>query len=213
MKTLRVLCLAALCGISGCVRHVAVPPPYSPTATAPPPSPPPGPDGSAAPIGTGLVSGTVADSSGAVVPGTLVTVYGPGVQHTVRTDGSGHYVVPGLPWGTYSIMFSSSGFAVQKRSVVVSAAASAQANVVLSPGGASTVEAGGPAEPGATIKGFPVNPPLASAWAPLSHLVPASGHPTLERLRQNIVQGSRSGGIRDQRLLLISRRFCAGYED
>lgn len=175
MKTLRVsglvaLCLVALGGISGCVNRKVAPPP-----------PPPPPPSTTTPNGNGVVSGTVTDASGAAVPGADVTVYAAGVQRSAKTDGGGQYAVSGLPWGTYSVVISSSGFTVTKLTgVVVSPAAASQANVVLRVGAESTtVQAGGTSERPSTIEGFPVNPPIASAWTPLPQLVAAGGHPTL----------------------------------
>jgi hypothetical protein len=128
-----------------------------------------------------VVSGTVTDSTGAVVPGAQVTVYNAGVQRTVTTNSTGYYAVTGLPWGTYSVLIISSGFAEEKISgVIVNVAASVQANAMLRVGtSSSTVEVGGKTEQPPTIPGFPTHPPLASAWAPLPTVVAADGHPTL----------------------------------
>jgi hypothetical protein len=129
------------------------------------------------------MSGIVTDSSGAAVPGADVTVYGAGVQRSAKTDGGGQYVVSGLPWGTYAVVISSSGFSVAKLpGVTVSPAAASQANVVLRVGGATSTAhgPGAPAPEGhAEIEGFPVNPPIASAWALLPQLVAVGGHSTL----------------------------------
>ncbi len=176
LKTLRVLSLVALGGISGCVRHQVAPP-----APPPPPvvTPPPSNVGPEAP-GTGVVSGTVTDSTGAVVPGAQVTVYNAEIQRTATTNGSGYYAVTGLPWGTYSVLIISSGFTEEKiTGVVINVAESAQTNVVLRVGTSSTVQAGGNTEQPATIPGFPPHPPLASAWVSLPRLVASDGHPTL----------------------------------
>lgn len=173
MRTLRVMCLVALGGISGCVGHQAAPPP-------PPPPPPPqssvGPETS----GAGVVSGTVTDATGAAVPRAQVTVYNAEIQRTATTNGSGNYTVTGLPWGTYSVLIISSGFTEEKiTGVTVTAAASAQANAILRVGTTSTVRAGGNTEQPTPIPGFPTHPPLASAWASLPPLVAAGGHPRL----------------------------------
>ena len=174
MRTLRALCLVALGGISGCVGHRAAPP------LPPPPPPPPqssvGPEAS----GTGVVSGTVTDATGAAVPGAQVTVYNAGIQRTATTNGSGNYAVTGLPWGTYSVLIISSGFMEEKiTGVALTAAASAKANAMLRVGTTSTVQAGGNTVQPTPIPGFPTHPPLASAWAPLPALVAPGGHPTL----------------------------------
>ncbi|PYQ16313.1 MAG: TonB-dependent receptor, partial [Acidobacteria bacterium] len=61
---------------------------------------------------TGRISGTVADSSGAVLPGVTVSVsqQGTGLNRTTTTDGSGAYVFVSLPVGTYDVSAELSGF-------------------------------------------------------------------------------------------------------
>ncbi len=61
---------------------------------------------------TARVSGTVTDDSGAVLPGSQITVKNveTGVPRTVVTDERGRYVVPQLPPGSYEISASMSGF-------------------------------------------------------------------------------------------------------
>ena len=61
---------------------------------------------------TGSLSGTVQDHSGAVVPGATVTAtsQGTGVARDTKTDDTGHYLLPLLPIGTYSIQVSAQGF-------------------------------------------------------------------------------------------------------
>src|ERR1017187_6114877 len=52
----------------------------------------------------GTISGTVTDSTGAIVPGVNVTIksQGTGVARTVSTSGEGHYTAAILPIGTYT---------------------------------------------------------------------------------------------------------------
>jgi hypothetical protein len=61
---------------------------------------------------TGQMSGTVRDSSGAVLPGVTVTVTqtDTGFARTVVTEGGGTYVVPNLPTGPYKLEASLQGF-------------------------------------------------------------------------------------------------------
>ncbi len=61
---------------------------------------------------TGSLSGTVQDRSGAVVPGATVTAtsQGTGISRDTKTDDTGHYLLPLLPIGTYSIQVSAQGF-------------------------------------------------------------------------------------------------------
>ena len=62
--------------------------------------------------GTGGVSGTVTDSSGAAVAGTniLVTNTATGVSNKVGTDSAGRYAMPNLPVGSYSVTAEKTGF-------------------------------------------------------------------------------------------------------
>jgi Carboxypeptidase regulatory-like domain len=60
---------------------------------------------------TGAITGTVTDTSGAVLPGVTVTVTSPQLQgsRTATTDAKGEYVLPLLPPGTYKAEYSLSG--------------------------------------------------------------------------------------------------------
>jgi hypothetical protein len=62
--------------------------------------------------GSGTLSGTVQDRSGAVVPGAVVTAtsQGTGVGRDTQTDDRGHYLLPLLPIGLYTIRVESKGF-------------------------------------------------------------------------------------------------------
>jgi hypothetical protein len=59
------------------------------------------------------LSGTVTDSSGAVIPGATVTATNAatGVASKTTTDPSGSYTLPSLPAGTYNLTFQKEGFA------------------------------------------------------------------------------------------------------
>lgn len=61
----------------------------------------------------GMISGTVTDSSGAVVPGATVTVTNEatGVSRpAITTSSTGHYVADELPVGTYTVAVEARGF-------------------------------------------------------------------------------------------------------
>jgi hypothetical protein len=60
----------------------------------------------------GTITGFVKDPSGAVVPGAKVTVKSDatGEEHSVTTDSSGHYTVPNLLPGPYTLIASAPGF-------------------------------------------------------------------------------------------------------
>ena len=65
------------------------------------------------------LTGTVLDSSGAVLPGVTVTVTNTRTQstRTVVTDEVGNYQVPNLDAGEYRIVTALSGFAEQTRQI------------------------------------------------------------------------------------------------
>src|ERR1700744_4154903 len=60
----------------------------------------------------GSFSGNVIDRSGSGVPGADVTVVSEatGLTRTSKTDGTGHYLIPLLPVGTYTVRVDASGF-------------------------------------------------------------------------------------------------------
>ncbi len=60
----------------------------------------------------GTIVGFVRDPSGAVVPGASVVIRneGTGEEHTVATDTAGHYTVPNLPPGEYTLNATANGF-------------------------------------------------------------------------------------------------------
>src|SRR6266849_5939162 len=62
---------------------------------------------------TGSISGTVRDSTGAVVPDAKVTLknMATGLERSIQTDSTGGYSIPGLAAGVYDVTISKSGFA------------------------------------------------------------------------------------------------------
>src|SRR5580698_308493 len=69
---------------------------------------------------TGSFSGTVVDKSGSNGPGATVTATAAatGLARTVKTDDAGHYLIPLLPVGGYTVRVESSGFqAVEAKSL------------------------------------------------------------------------------------------------
>jgi hypothetical protein len=69
---------------------------------------------------SGLITGTITDSTGAVMPGTQVqlTNQATGVQRSAVTDANGYYSVPELQPGVYDVLVNKDGFASQKLSNV-----------------------------------------------------------------------------------------------
>lgn len=87
---------------------------------------------------TGNLQGTVADSSGAVVPNATVTVTdeGTGATRTVHTDAQGNYQVSALPPGTYDLVASASGFSgTKQQGIVLRVGSTVTNNVALSVSG------------------------------------------------------------------------------
>jgi hypothetical protein len=86
----------------------------------------------------GQISGTVRDSSGALMPGVTVEVSSPALIEKVRTaqtDGSGAYRLTNLPVGTYKVVFSLSGFTKQERdNVVLTSGFTAPVNATMAVG-------------------------------------------------------------------------------
>lgn len=90
--------------------------------------------------GRGSISGTVTDPSGAVLTGVSVTALNTntGLSITVTTNGSGTYVIPLLPTGTYTVNFQKEGFKTESRTdLVLVADESASENVALAVGSAT----------------------------------------------------------------------------
>jgi hypothetical protein len=61
---------------------------------------------------TGSFSGNVLDKSGAAIPGASVGVVseGTGLARKVKTDDAGHYLLPLLPVGSYTVRVDATGF-------------------------------------------------------------------------------------------------------
>ena len=86
---------------------------------------------------TGSLSGTVADSSGAVLPGVTVLAVNPetGVTQSVVTGSSGEWSVSALPVGRYDLSFELNGFKKLTRSdVLIEAVVTRRLNITLEVG-------------------------------------------------------------------------------
>src|SRR6201996_2625219 len=61
---------------------------------------------------TGSFSGNVADKAGSAIPGATIiaTSQGTGLVRDTKADASGHYLIPLLPVGTYTVHVDASGF-------------------------------------------------------------------------------------------------------
>ena len=69
-------------------------------------------------VTTGTISGTVKDSTGAVIPGAKVVLLNEetGLSRTVQTDTGGRYSAPSLNPGSYRVTASQEGFQTEVRS-------------------------------------------------------------------------------------------------
>ena len=87
---------------------------------------------------TGQITGTVRDSSGAVMPGVLVEVSSPALIEKVRSTNSnseGQYRIVNLPVGTYTVKFTLEGFSTREQAnVVLTSGFAAQVNGVMAVG-------------------------------------------------------------------------------
>ena len=88
------------------------------------------------------LTGTVTDSSGAVVPNAIITITENGVnggQRVVQSDGSGNYVVTNLPAGTYTVKVALTGYQeFLAKDIVLNVAEKRGFNLELRPGATST---------------------------------------------------------------------------
>jgi hypothetical protein len=94
-------------------------------------------------IGTGTISGTVKDSSGAVLPGVSVEAASPALiegRRSVITDSAGRYSIVNLRPGTYVVTFTLAGFSSLRRSDVhLTSDFTANVNAQLTLGAAETI--------------------------------------------------------------------------
>lgn len=90
---------------------------------------------------TATITGTVTDSSGAVVPDAVVTAEAQGTKTVTRTksNSAGSYVLPGLTVDTYTITITKDGFQSNTiRDIVLHPAGTATVNGTLGLGGTTT---------------------------------------------------------------------------
>lgn len=74
--------------------------------------------------GRGTLTGTVTDTTGAAVPNAAVTISNDslGVKQQTQTSGSGVYTIPEVPFGTYTVTVTQTGFqTASAQNVVISA--------------------------------------------------------------------------------------------
>jgi hypothetical protein len=133
----------------------------------------------------GEIRGTVTDSSGAVVPGVIITITNTstGVVQHETTDATGLYDAPFVPLGMYSISFVKQGFRAFIRSNVEMRLETITLNAELQVGATSqSITVSAPvalletenAEQSTTITGAPVTelPNVGASWYNLLALIP-----------------------------------------
>ncbi len=100
-------------------------------------------------VTTGTISGTVKDTSGAVLPGAKVTILNvdTGISRTLLTDSGGRYSAPSLGLGNYRMTVGQEGFQTEVRSgITLTVGREAVVDVQLAVGAVSqTVEVTGEA--------------------------------------------------------------------
>src|SRR5579871_6775712 len=93
---------------------------------------------------TGSFAGTVADKTGSVIPNALVriTSQGTGQVREAKTDDTGHYLIPLVPIGTYTVRVESQGFQpTEQRDIRLQVDEHRDVNFTMSPASVSqTVE-------------------------------------------------------------------------
>src|SRR6201993_1665415 len=93
---------------------------------------------------TGSFSGTVSDKTGSVIPSATVriTSQGTGLVREAKTDDTGHYLVPLVPIGNYTIRVESQGFqTVEQKDIRLQVDEHRDVNFTMSPASvSSTVE-------------------------------------------------------------------------
>jgi len=86
------------------------------------------------------VSGTVADPSGAVIPGATVTIHNPvsGLERTTGTDAFGNFNFQNVPFNPYHMSVTATGFAAYAQDIDVRSSVPISVKISLQLAGAST---------------------------------------------------------------------------
>ena len=99
--------------------------------------------------GTGSLLGNVEDKTGAALPGATVTAtsQGTAISRTTKTDDTGHFLLPLLPIGVYTLQVSAQGFqTVEEKDITLQVNESREVNFSLAPAAVQqTVEVSGTA--------------------------------------------------------------------
>src|SRR5271170_3529474 len=89
----------------------------------------------------GTIYGTVTDATGAIVPGSTVTIVNPvsGLSRSTTSDSDGHFQFTNLPLNPYHLSVSVAGFAPYSQDVQVQSVVPITLKTVLTVGATSTV--------------------------------------------------------------------------
>src|SRR5438874_11567631 len=85
------------------------------------------------------LTGTVKDSTGAVVPNATVTITGPQAPTTTKTNGEGTYLVLSLVSGQYVVQAEAAGFQRSSQTVQLSIGQKGRVDFTLGVGATETV--------------------------------------------------------------------------
>jgi len=192
------------------------------SAASPTPSPV---DGAlhASPAMPGLLAGLVTDTSGAAIPGAKVSLRShDATSREAVTDPAGHFAIPAVPPGNYTIEFKAAGFQAAARDVDVPAQNIAALSETLAPGSASqtvSVSADAAATPlqtensqlQATINGKEVSPLLQNGRNfSLSQAVPRPSAPAVAHASARaVVPSSTIFSIKDGAMQRCRGQVCS----
>lgn len=89
---------------------------------------------------TARITGSVADTSGAVIPGATVTITNleQGTAYNAVSDGSGNFTVAALPRGTYNVSVTANGFQSASEGITLDVSQVQALNFKLTPGAVTT---------------------------------------------------------------------------
>ena len=90
---------------------------------------------------TGIIVGTVADESGAVIPNVTVTITNKatGISRTAAANAEGYYSAPALPAGDYQVKAEASGFRTLERDTTLLAGSTITVNMPMTLGATKEV--------------------------------------------------------------------------
>ena len=91
-------------------------------------------------LGTGTVNGAVVDSTGAVVPGTALTLTNSetNARRSTKTNADGNFSMPEVPYGRYTLTAEATGFGpATRKNIEVSVGAQLTVNLTLAVGTSS----------------------------------------------------------------------------